>query len=72
MRLNHAIAVVAVLVIGLGIKQFLFPVMEAEADIHAVPSVSMKVLQMHFDHPKINSLPVEKVHDMTFVYSEND
>ena len=72
MRAHHVIAVVAVLIIGLGAKQFLFPATEAEADIHAVPSASMDVLQMHNDQPNRNNLPVQKVHDMTFVFSNPD
>jgi hypothetical protein len=72
MRAHHVIAVVAVLVIGLGAKQFFFPPMEAEADIHAVPSASMNVLQMQTDHPNRNNLPVQKVNDMSFVFSESD
>ena len=72
MRLHHVIAVVAVLVIGLGAKQLFFPPMEAEADIHAVPSASMNVEQMQIDHPNRNSFPVQRMHDMTFVFSESD
>ena len=72
MRAHHVIAVVAVLIIGLGAKQYFFPPMQAEADIHAVPSASMNVLQMHIDHPNIKNLPVEKMHDMTFVFSDPD
>jgi molybdenum-dependent DNA-binding transcriptional regulator ModE len=72
MRAHHVIAVVAVLVIGLGAKQFFFPPMKAEADIHAVPSASMNVEQMHIDHPNRYNHPVQKMNDMTFVYSESD
>ena len=72
MRAHHVIAVVAVLIIGLGAKQYFFPPMQAEADIHAVPSASMNVLQMHIDHPNRNNLPTQKMHDMTFVYSDSD
>ena len=32
----------------------------------------MNALQMNFDHQTTNSLPVEKIHDMTFVYDENN
>jgi Bacterial regulatory helix-turn-helix protein, lysR family len=71
MRVHHVIAVVAVLVIGVGAKQFLFAPKAAEADINAVPSASMNVLQMHRDI-NIQKLPVQKMHDMTFVYSESD
>ena len=69
MRAHHVIAVVAVLVIGIGAKQFFFPPGKAEADI---PVVSMNVLQMHADHPNRNNHPVQKMHDMSFVFSEAD
>ena len=67
MRAHHVIAVVAVLVIGLGAKQFLFPPTQADADINAVPSASVNVLQMHRDIDT-KSLPVQKMHDMTFAF----
>lgn len=68
MRIHHVIAVVAVLVVGLGAKQFFFPPVKAEADIN--PSVSMNVLQMHHDI-NINNLPVQKMQDMTFVFDSD-
>jgi hypothetical protein len=66
MRAHHVIAVVAVLVIGLGAKQFVFPPKQADANINAVSSASMDVLQMHRDIDT-KSLPVQKMRDMTFV-----
>src|SRR5664280_825337 len=68
MRAYHVIAVVAVLVVGFGAKQFFFPPMKAEADIN--PSISMKVLQMHQD-TNMQNLPVQKMHDMTFVFDSD-
>ena len=68
MRAHHVIAVVAVLVVGFGAKQFFFPPMKAEADIN--PSISMKVLQMHQD-TNMQNLPVQKMHDMTFVFDSD-
>jgi hypothetical protein len=65
MRAHHVIAVVAVLVVGLGAKQFLFPPKQADADI--IPSASMNVLQMHSDID-VKNLPVQKMRDMTFVF----
>jgi len=62
MRKHHVIAVVAVLVIGLGVKQFFFPPKAAEADPHPV---TLNIRQMHIDHP---NLPTQKMHDMTFVF----
>lgn len=61
-------AVVAVLVTSLGATLVVFPGAQTEAKISAVQSASMNVLQMNFDHQGTNSLPVENIHDMTFVY----
>ena len=68
MRLHHVIAVVAVLAVGFGAKQLFFPPMKAEADIS--PSFSMNVLQMHH-HMNVKTLPVQKMHDMTFVFDSD-
>jgi hypothetical protein len=69
-RTHHVLAVVAVLVVGLGTKQYFFPPMEAEGSPHAVPSASMNVLQMHRDI-NMQNLPVQKVNDMTFVFDSD-
>jgi hypothetical protein len=63
MRLHFAIAVVAVALIGFGVKLLFFSAPAAEADIHAVKNGSMNVLQMHIDHPNITTLPVLDVKD---------
>ena len=65
MRAHHVIAVVAVILIGLGAKQFVFPPKHAEA--YTIPSASMNVLQMHGDMDTKN-LAAQKMHDMTFVF----
>jgi hypothetical protein len=62
MRKHHVIAVIAVLLVGVGVKQFFFPPKAAEAD---PPSGNMDILQIHMDHP---NLPAQKMHDMTFVF----
>jgi hypothetical protein len=72
MRAHHAIAVVAVILISFGVKMFFFSAPTAEADIHAGPSASMNVLQMQIDHLNRNNLPVQKMHDMSFVFSQAD
>ena len=72
MRAHHAIAVVAVMLIGFGVKLFLFSASTAEADTQAVSHASMNVFQMHIDHPNLKNMPVQKMHDMTFVFSDND
>jgi hypothetical protein len=72
MRAHHAIAVVAVVLIGFGVKLFFFPTRTAEADTPAVTNASMNVLQMHIDHPNMKNLPVQKLDDRTFVFSDSD
>jgi hypothetical protein len=69
-RKHHVIAVLAVLVIGLGAKQYFFPPIKAEANIHAVPSAGMNILQMHRDI-NVKTLPVQKMHDMTFAFDSD-
>jgi hypothetical protein len=67
---SHRVAVViAILLISFGAKMFFLSAPTAEADIHAVPSASMNVLQMQMDHPNRNSLEEEKVNDMSLVFS---
>ena len=60
---HHVIAVAAVLVIGLGVKQYFYPPVIA----HAVPSGRANVLQMQSD-ANMKTLPTQKLHDMTFVF----
>jgi predicted acyltransferase len=65
MRLHHAIALAAAVLIGFGVKLLFFPA-PAEADASGVKSPSMNVLQMHH-----KGLPVQKMSDMTFVFSDD-
>lgn len=67
MRAHHVIAVIVVLVLGLGAKQFFFPAQKAEADINAVTRAGLDVLQMQ-SQPNMKNLPVQTMHDMTFVF----
>ena len=69
MRAHHVIAVVAVLVIGLGAKQFLFPPEQANAV--AFPTASMNVLQMHSDID-MKHLPVQKMNDKSFIFTDEE
>ena len=59
---HHIIAVLVVLLIGVGVKQFFFPPKAADADTRAG---NMDIRQMHVDHP---NLPQQEMHDMTFVF----
>lgn len=71
MRTHHFVAVVAVILIGFGAKLFFFPAPAAEANIHAVPSAGMNILQMHADNPNIKSMPSQRLRDLTLVYDSD-
>ena len=71
MRVHHVIAVVAVLVVGVGAKQFLFPPTQADAGANAVPSASVNVLQMHRDIDT-KFLSVQKMNDKTFIFTDEE
>jgi len=69
MRAHHAIAIVAAILVGFGLKLIFFSDPAAEADARSVKSASIDIFQMHRN---IKNLPVEKFHDMTFVFSGGD
>ena len=69
MRAHHAIPIVAAILGGFGLKLIFFSAPIAEADAGSVRSVSMVISEMH---QNIKNLPVEKFHDMTFVFSDGD
>jgi len=64
--MRYTIAVAAAILIGFGVKLFFFPAPIAEADASGVEIPSMNVLQMHH-----KGLPVQKVSDMSFVFSDD-
>jgi len=64
MRAHHAIGIVAVILVGFGLKVLFFSAPLAEADLRSVRSVDMDISQMH---QKNKNLPEQKIHDMTFV-----
>jgi hypothetical protein len=73
---HHVIAVVAVLLISFGVKMFFSTsAPTAEANIRAVPSVipssSMNVIQIHRDIDT-KSLPVQKMNDKTFIFTDEE
>ncbi len=70
MRTHHTIAIAAVILIGLGIKLFFFAAPTAEANIYAAPKVN--VLKTQIDRLNTKNLPVQKMHDMTFVFSDGE
>ncbi len=66
MRARHVIAIVTVILVGFGLKLTFFSAPIAAADVASVKSVSMDVFELQ---QNIKNLPVEKLHDMTFVFS---
>lgn len=70
MRAHHVVAVLAVLIIGWGMKQFLFSTPQAQANLSATESVSP--IQMHVGYPNTDQLPVQKPNDRSFVFPESD
>jgi hypothetical protein len=69
MRAKHATGIVAVILVGFGLKLLFFSAPTAEADLRIVKSVGMDISQMHQNK---RNLPEQKIHDMTFVFSEVD
>jgi hypothetical protein len=67
MRVHSAIAVVTVILLGFGLKLTFFSGPIAAADAGSTRNVGINVSEMH---QKIKNLPVENVHDMTFVFSD--
>jgi hypothetical protein len=68
MRLRYVVAIGAILVIGLGARVVTSSVSRAHANLDARTNDSMNVLQMHRDYPNMKNVPLQKVHDMTFIF----
>ena len=67
MRRHHIAAIVATLLLASAVKVlFLAPI--AEANIRAVEGTGIDVSRMHENR----TLPVQAMHDMSFVYSHED
>ena len=69
MRAHHAVTIVAAILVGFVLKLIFFSAPIAVADVGSVKSVSMDISEMH---QNIKNIPVEKFHDMTFVFSNGD
>ena len=65
MRRNSIITLLAVVVIGAGLKVALLSTPPAQA----VPAFKSKGLDIQQMQQNITNLPVQKIHDMTFVFS---
>ena len=70
MRAHHAIAIVAVILVGFGLKLIFFSAPIAEADVvGSIRSVRIEISELHQNS---GNLPLETFHDMSFVFSEGD
>ena len=69
MRAHHVIAVVAVILVGVGVKLIFFTAPTAEADPLFIKSVGVDVSQLH---QNVKNLPVQKLHDMSLVFPDGD
>ena len=70
MRAHHVIIVaVAVTLIGFGVKLIFFTEPVAEAKVLSLKSMSMDISEIH-RNTNTKNLPVQKIHDMTFVFSD--
>ena len=64
MRARNVTAIVALVLVGFAIKLFFFAAPPAEAEMRN----SLDISRMHVG----KNLPVQKLHDMSFVYSQED
>jgi hypothetical protein len=72
MRAHHGIiAAVAVVLVGFGVKLIFFSEPTAEAKLLSVKSVSMDISEIH-RNTNTKNLPVQNIHDMTFVFADGD
>src|SRR6266571_4474031 len=69
MRAHHVIAVVTVILVGVGVKLIFFTAPTAEADPLSIKSVGVDVSQLH---QNVKNLPVQKLHDMSLVFPGDD
>ena len=63
---RHIVAIAAVILVGLGVKLF---APTADAEVRAVKGAGMDVSRLHEGS---RNLPVQKIVDMTFVFSDAD
>ena len=64
MRARNVTAIVVLVLVGFAVKLFFIPAPPAEAEVRN----SLDISRMHVG----KNLPVQKLHDMSFVYSHED
>ena len=68
MRTRHVAAVLVVITLGLGVKQFWLE----RSPAAALPTdATISILQMHLDAAR-RDLPAQEIQDLTFVHSDSD
>lgn len=67
MRKRHIILTAAVILIAFGTKLLFFPVPTAEADVSRMTGAGLDISQLQ---QGAKDLPVQKMHDMSFVFSQ--
>jgi hypothetical protein len=70
MRLHNIIAIATAFIFGFGVKGFLSSP-PANASHDAPTSAGLNVLQMQLGYPDMKNMPVQKVNDTTFVFSDD-
>jgi len=68
MRSHYVITIIALVLIGFGVKLFFIPAPSAEANTKIGRNIVIDVSEMS----KNLNLPEQKIHDMTFVFSDAD
>jgi len=66
---NQIVAIFGVILVAFALKLIFFPPPIALAEVGSVKRTSMDISAMH---QNVKNLPVEKIHDMTFVFSDGD
>jgi hypothetical protein len=69
MRAHHVIAVATAILVGFGVKLIFFTAPPAEAVALSVGSVGVDVSQLQ---QNARNLPVQKFHDMSFVFPDRE
>ncbi|MEK9281602.1 MULTISPECIES: hypothetical protein [unclassified Bradyrhizobium] len=67
MRSHPVIAIATVILVGFGVKLAFFSAPKAAAVLGSTGSVSVDVSEA-----PTKNLPVQRIHDMTFVFSDGD
>jgi hypothetical protein len=68
MRAYHLIAIASAFAAGFGVNQLFFSPSTAKANMDAVKVATIDVAKMPVDA----GLPAQKLHDMSFVFSDSD